>query len=199
MYKNPFAECILKSIEEFEQQSTPYWMRSAIYSKIVRHPLVRRFSWAIPDDNAINKIHNFSNRIVEIGAGNGYWAYMLNHNLKTEIVCYDLDPPTDHDSEFMDEGIYYKILKGSHEVLENYDTNYTLLLCWPPWDNPMAVECLRAFKGTKVIYIGEPRGGCTGTDDFFDELEDKWELHDNVYIPNFEGMNDELYFYVRKK
>ncbi|MCX4091879.1 SAM-dependent methyltransferase [Nocardia sp. alder85J] len=55
-----------------------------------------------------------------------------------------------------------------------------LLLCWPPgWGSPMASRALARFAaagGADVVYIGEPRGGRTGDDAFFEMLGTGWEL-----------------------
>jgi hypothetical protein len=51
----------------------------------------------------------------------------------------------------------------------------------------------------KFIYVGEERGGCTGTDDFFDLLENEWirvePKHNNMSWP---AITDSLVFYERK-
>jgi hypothetical protein len=43
----------------------------------------------------------------------------------------------------------------------------------------MASDALTAFEragGDKLIYIGEPKGGKTGDDAFFDALSSRWDL-----------------------
>ncbi|WP_433663054.1 hypothetical protein ACQPW1_13510 [Nocardia sp. CA-128927] len=55
-----------------------------------------------------------------------------------------------------------------------------LFLCWPPgWGDPMASRALHAFEqagGGRLIFIGEPKGGKTGDDAFFDQLATSWSL-----------------------
>jgi hypothetical protein len=43
----------------------------------------------------------------------------------------------------------------------------------------MASEALRSFEeqgGRRLVYIGEPKGGKTGDDAFFDALASRWRL-----------------------
>jgi len=62
----------------------------------------------------------------------------------------------------------------------------------------MAYETLKAFKGNKIIFVGEGKGGCTGCDNFFQELEKNWTETDYISIPHWLGMHDSLMFFVRK-
>ena len=73
------------------------------------------------------------------------------------------------------------------------------MMSWPPYDNPMAYESLKAFRGNKIIYIGEGSGGCTGCDKFHNELNNNWNAMGTVGIPSFDGIYDQLYLYGRKQ
>jgi len=50
-----------------------------------------------------------------------------------------------------------------------------LFLCYPP-DNDMAMQCLRAYKGQRLVYVGEGRGGVNASPAFFDELDSDWDV-----------------------
>lgn len=71
------------------------------------------------------------------------------------------------------------------------------MLCWPPYDAEMATRALARYKGSCVIYIGEGAGGCTGDDDFHAELAAKWNLATSCEIPQWDGLHDEVFVYVR--
>ena len=143
-----------------------------------RERAVKEFAWAVPSPLAIKTIAKYS-PIVEIGAGTGYWAYLLEQ-ASAQVVCYDIAEPTTS---------YVKIKKGGPEVLRDYAT-HTLFLCWPPYDNHMAFNCLRYYKGNYVIYIGEGYGGCTADDDFHRELDGQFKCILTVQIPQWEGIHD---------
>lgn len=62
------------------------WIRLRIFG----NSLIEKYSWAIPDNNTLNIIKEFS-PLIELGAGNGYWArylfylYYLFYNLKFKL------------------------------------------------------------------------------------------------------------------
>lgn len=75
---------------------------------------------------------------------------------------------------------------------------HTLLLIWPPYDEPMALECLKYFRGDHICYIGEGWGGCTGCDGFHDFLGEHFNEVKKVSIPQWEGLHDRLFVYERR-
>jgi hypothetical protein len=50
--------------------------------------LRQKYAWAIPDARALRIIKHFA-PVVEMGAGTGYWCYLLRQN-GIDIVAYDL-------------------------------------------------------------------------------------------------------------
>lgn len=153
-----------------------------------RKRLVEHYSWAVPNTSAINKITTYS-PIVEIGAGKGYWAKLLQDNGAT-VYPYDIEQ---HEDSWTD--VYHG---GPVSVKEHPDA--ALLLCWPPYDTDMAVAALSAHMhycdNPSVFYVGEGMGGCTGSDDFHEVLEDNFEKVSMVRIPSYSGVRDNLYHYV---
>ena len=43
-------------------------------------------------------------------------------------------------------------------------------------DGPMACDCLAAYAGNTLVYVGEGVGGCNADDDFFHELLQSWTV-----------------------
>jgi len=138
-----------------------------------REALRSHFSYGIPDKVALKIISRYS-PLVEIGAGNGYWAYLLS-KVGADILAYDLFPPLTGTNFQFSKYQWFLIFKGGPEVLSAI-RNRNLLICWPPYNDNMAKNCLTYFKGEFVIYIGENKGGCNGTDSFFDNLEKEYTL-----------------------
>jgi hypothetical protein len=96
------------------------------------------------------------------------------------VNAYDFEPPDSVENvSFPRVG---KLMDVWHHVgdLDEFDANaagqsdYVLFLCWPPgWGNAMAVDALAAFEkagGERLIFMGQPKGGMTGNDAFFDAL-----------------------------
>ncbi|WP_280383081.1 hypothetical protein [Nocardia wallacei] len=78
-----------------------------------------------------------------------------------------------------------------------------LFLCWPPgWGNAMASEALAAFEaagGDRMVYIGEPKGGKTGDDAFFDALAARWVLEsEDAQFVSWWNLADRAQCWIRR-
>lgn len=232
-----------------------------------RSVLVRKFAWSITAPNVLDFIVKTldGRSVVEMGAGTGYWAWMLTQ-LGVDVIAYDSDPPekgtnswhaektkqwhvytaeerlahyenwklfkevTDNlhqlskdnpemvpewpDYEELPEGdwldrpagvsgkheSYHPILEGGPEALRNH-ADRVLFLSWPPYDSPMAADCLMNYEGDTLIFIGENDGGCTGDELFFEALEKHWTLVDELWTEGgfiqWSGLNDYVQIFRR--
>jgi hypothetical protein len=153
-----------------------------------RQYFTQNYSWAVPNKTAIKKIKKFSNgKILEIGSGLGLWAFLLK-DVGADIIPTDKSPS---------KKTFTKVEKLSVEkALDKYDAD-VLLLVWPPFDDPMANNALKKFKGNKVIYIGEGYEGATGDDNFHRRLEKDWDQVDQYDIPRWPYMYDTMTFYSK--
>lgn len=157
-----------------------------------RHELVARFSWAIPNEEALQAIAALS-PIVEIGAGTGYWASLLAAR-GADVVAYDEKPGF---NDWCDHEPYFPVTVGSWQRLYSHPDR-TLFLCWPPYDNPLAVRALEVHTGQRVVYVGEGSGGCCADDAFFRLLDERWEEEREVPIPQWFGLHDTCTIHRRK-
>jgi hypothetical protein len=74
-----------------------------------------------------------------------------------------------------------------------------VFVCWPSYDEGWAGEMAMVIKsGRRLVVIGESRGGCTANNRFFDILDSKFEEVGSIYIPQWDGLHDYLWTYVRK-
>ncbi len=83
------------------------------------------FAWAVPNDAALQTLLNLG-PLVEIGAGTGYWAWLLTR-LGADVIAYDL--ADSHEGQ----GYRFKhqlVRNGGSEVLKSSGQR-ALLLCWP--------------------------------------------------------------------
>lgn len=143
------------------------------------------YAYAIPSPETLEWVCAFcaGYPVVESGAGRGYWAAQLSR-VGLRVDAYELEPPDARENVSFPRAtgqidVWYAVHPSAelgHEDL----AGRVLFLCWPPgWENPMASEALAAFEaagGDRLVYIGEPRGGKTGNDAFFDALESRWKL-----------------------
>lgn len=162
-----------------------------------RQTYCNEYAWAIPTDKVIDKIAKYS-PLVELGAGTGYWAYLLC-KAGADVVAYDINPPDKQPKNPWHDRIsqtWYEVLKGKPPKLTRHPDR-ALLLCWPPYDTPMADQALQYYRGDTVIYIGEGTGGCTATDSFHTTLYNKWKQVDDFNIPQWSGLHDSCTIYRR--
>lgn len=175
----------------------------AIYDELGRKDHFQNtFSWAYPSKQAQDEICDFVNtqndttesqKILEVGSGQGLWAKLLNlRNLNVTA--------TDNFSSHCNFEQMFSHVENlsADQAVAKYNDHQILMLIWPPYAKPMAYQTLLKFKGDKVIYIGEGNGGCTADNYFHKELDDNWELVKYVDIPTWYCLRDSLFLYKRK-
>ncbi len=167
---------------------------------LAREWLTYYCAWAVPTTRAIQAIADLDMPVVEIGAGTGYWAWLLQQ-VGVSVVAFDKyleghyqdtgDPCQTNDDHWVE------VQEGTHTVLYDAYQDHALMLCWPPYANEMASDCLRAYEGDTLIYIGEGHGGCTGNDDFHLDLDMGWTRVAGVALPKWPGLHDDMNIYRR--
>ncbi|MFD0687337.1 hypothetical protein [Actinomadura fibrosa] len=144
------------------------------------------YAYAIPAPQTIEWVADFcaGSTIVELGAGRGYWAAQLARS-GLEVRAYDSEPPDRTNNASFPEAAGQSSVWHPIEDVTEFATcfqsaDHVLFLCWPPgWGNAMSSEALSSFEavgGERLIYVGEPKGGRTGNDAFFDALSARWRL-----------------------
>lgn len=186
---NPYWDLVAPFVSEHEGRrmvngGNPEGSARMAYAQML---LQATYSYAIPSPETIEWVSAFSAGlpIVELGAGRGYWAAQMAR-AGSKVDAYDSEPPDKIDN------MSFARVAGQADVwhsvgdLDDFKqsmagrSDHVLFLCWPPgWGNTMASEALAAFEaagGQRLIFIGQPKGGMTGTDAFFDALSAGWEL-----------------------
>lgn len=68
------------------------WKRQGYVRQIrAKRVSTQRYAFAIPDDRAVSAIVRHAPKIVEVGAGTGYWARQLA-DAGADVVAYDHTP-----------------------------------------------------------------------------------------------------------
>jgi hypothetical protein len=203
---------------------TPYLMDDRLYGRVVdtygmrdrqpinvedmldRHKLCGQYSWSIPDEPALQAIAEYG-PILEMGAGTGYWAWLLRQ-MNVDVVAYDLHPPRPGGRNHWHphHPTWTEVKRGGVPTIGKHQDR-TLMLSWPPYASNFALRCLTTYTGPYLVYIGEGRHGCCGDDRFHALLED--DYHDDADAPyawrrvrtvpllQWYGMHDELVIYER--
>ena len=143
--------------------------------------------------------------ILEVGSGAGIIAARLAHDGKINMTCTDIKPPQNiyHEcyiieNPFINQKSVNKKCINGNIIQEDYTVpNFdTLLLVWPPFDGHFTKghewnhhyrpenilkQALEINKNLKVIVIGEPTGGSTGTTKFWNLIDHKFEKEIEIY------------------
>lgn len=189
-----------------------------------RSRVTARWTWAIPDPTTLQWVAKQvgTRGIVEVGAGNGYWAWQLAQ-LGVDVNAYDIAPVGHKDSWFhealseMRKGDdwydfevqeFHPVEQGSVEVLERPENaGRVLFLCWPNYDSDFAYSALRTFQGDEFIYVGEFYGcnadwqfGCLIGERWYwdrddsqrDEPMQEWEQVEEGPMLSWAGIHDRI-------
>lgn len=123
--------------------------RGEVWDEVQRssEELCHRFAWAIPDERALKVLAHFS-PLVEIGAGKGYWARLLQDR-GVDVLAYDKYTAALEDC-------WTKVKAGGPEVLtKNSMAERNLFLCYPDEQESIASVCLDNFQGEYIVHVGE--------------------------------------------
>ena len=229
-----------------------------------RTSLTRQYAWSLTPPASVDFVleHLDGRPVVEVGAGTGYWAWLLTQ-AGIDVNAYDSDPPSkgrnnwhaprskiwheyteeerrkyrerteglvrttaelkeltkDSEHPYLPElstelpqgdwtegpdgtpgNEFVPVLQGGSEVLELPENRTRVLfLSWPPYDNDMGAEVVRAYQGDTIIYLGEREGGCCGSDTMFQLLDEGWEgvARCSQHV-QWSGIHDHLMTYKRK-
>jgi hypothetical protein len=170
----------------FERSLDRYKARTAFTTEI---------AFAIPCAEAIAVIAQ-SPRIVEVGAGTGYWAALLTQT-GCDVVATDANQGRTGYRQKI--GYHYPVqrLKAVTAVRRHPDRD--VLMSWPSYNEGWAVRAARAIApGRSLYYIGEGSGGCTADDAFFRLMRRDFEEVAECDIPQWDGLHDGLWHYRRR-
>ena len=170
-----------------------------------------------------------SRGLVEIGAGHGQWARVLNDRFQELRASttqgkkkkFDFCLAFDNKSALpLDPTVYHRYTQPYHDyfydqvqpcasiaaVLQQWPCRgRILLLVYPSPNDPMAVDAMRAYAAVSplndtVVYVGEGRGGANADDDFFDYLESgEWILCKILPVQSFGGKGFEKLYIFKRR
>ena len=159
-----------------------------------RYDLVNKYSFSIACDEALHTIQEFGGEILQIGSGTGYWASLLQKAggcvTAVDIMAKIVKPVWFPGTVGCDGVTFLKDADGA--------ANSTLLLCWPRVLGTAIYtysmdELLQEYKGSTVVWIGEPYGSCAMVQ------SSAWLAVKEVKLPHWACIYDRMIVYKRKK
>ncbi|NAS21987.1 hypothetical protein GT755_09855 [Herbidospora sp. NEAU-GS84] len=186
---NPYWDIVEPLVFEHEGRRVVNGGRAEVNSRLAYAQIILQetYAYAIPSPKTIEWISHLctGHKVVELGAGRGYWAAQMAAS-GLSVEAYDLEPPhLTRNVSFPEavgtEDVWHPVNDLVEFAARPYSlSECVLFLCWPPgWGDKMSSEALTLFEesgGRRLIYIGEPQGGKTGNDTFFNALSTGWRL-----------------------
>jgi hypothetical protein len=169
-----------------------------------RRPMVERYCWTIPDPDTVTfVVQHCGPQVIDPLAGTGYWGWML-HQHGIDVLCSDLHPPHNssaipqHNEWHKNVEPFLPVLAAdaADSVAAHGDTR-TLLLSWPPYGSAIGEQVIRAYRGDRIIYIGEGSGGCCGDEGMRKLLESEWREIAEHQPVQWYGLHDFVIVYDR--
>lgn len=208
---NPYWDIIERSVFECDGRRVVNGGRPGGSSRLGYAEIILQasYAYAIPSPETLEWCFGFcgGRPVVELGAGRGYWAAQLTR-VGLSVNAYDVEPPhVAANASFLQAAGQKDVWHHVGDLVEfaeqiSGQADHVLFLCWPPgWGNAMASQALAEFQeagGERMIFIGEPKGGKTADDAFFDELSAGWTLEsqDEHYV-SWWNLNDMAQGWVR--
>ena len=156
-------------------------------------------SWHIPTKELIQELIKYA-PLVSVCSGFGYTESLLKLQ-NIDIIATDIEP--NDNNGWCKKGTYFlevEQLDSINAVIKYSDRN--VFMAWPPYNDDTAYDTVKTMsRGKYLIYIGENRGGCNGTDDFFSYLDSHFEeiTDHNAIIPQWKGLHDYVSIYKKIK
>jgi hypothetical protein len=174
----------------------------------LRPALSHAFAYAVPNGRALDRIAA-SGRVVELGAGGGYWARCLAAR-GAEVAAFDRLRPAEDGSDHGRQLRHHLIRPGGPaEAAAELAAARALLLCWPPGMlfhdvsgapvgySTMGMEALDRFAGDTVVFVGE-RSKSFGSPAFFRRLGAELRLVELIEIRNLGDWRDAVHVFERR-
>jgi len=158
--------------------------------------LAHRYSYVLPQPHLLDVVRRHA-PLVELGAGTGYWAYLLRL-MDTDVAAYDQAPPGGTRENRYHPGArpWTEVREGDATVLAGH-ADRSLFLCWPPAFSALW-EALRFYAGGLVIYVGD-RGPRTARLAGLERLFEELEAHPVVALDPAPGRSAELSVWRRRR
>lgn len=159
-----------------QERGEPYeFSRGAMINK--RLIASETYAWAIPNGDALSEIARRA-PIIEIGAGLGYWAKILQDK-KVDIIPTDPNPP----KPFGNLDKAWTVVYPQETWVAWPMTKRTLFMCWVP--EAAAKETVELYRKDTILWVGEP-------------IEfSGFEQAKKIPIPQWSGFEDALFIFER--
>ena len=164
---------------------------------------MHHFGCVVPSYESLEVIKQSAGKraVVEIGSGNGYWAYMLRR-MGVSVQAVD-----NQQSEYRTMWIGDTLVKDAEQYLKEKKgcKDDLLLLVYPIVSSDFTSGILDTYKGDTVCVAGtQNRNGYTAfkdrtIDEYMKVEKPDYEKTIQIPLPSFAGKDEALYVFERPK
>lgn len=144
-----------------------------LYNNRIRYVYTADYSYALLTKEFIDQMVEYlkDKKVLEVMSGTGYFGSLLKDR-GIDIVCTDDDSWDRYKRHKRFTEI--EVMDAVEAVNKYADQVDVVIMSWPPYDDPIAANVARCcYKhNLPIIFIGEPQGGCTADNDFFEFIDD---------------------------
>jgi hypothetical protein len=159
------------------------------YHRILEHmDFIDKYSFVTPPAIAIAEIKKFVgiDKVLEVGAGLGFWAKLLR--------LIDIDVLATDRSIYPTIYTFIEKIDGV-EAVKKYKDKNVLMMIWPEDEN-WVDETLQNFTGNKMIFAGNH--DCCATEKFYERCSNEWNNIKSIETPAWFDSNCDVKLYERK-
>lgn len=183
------------SSADLSPETIEAYIRGSLPRYTARTKFNQEISFAVPCAEAIAMIAQ-SPRLLEVGAGTGYWAALLA-GAGCDVVATDAARSKTGYRQTI--GRYHEVKSMKATMAVNRHQDRDLLMVWPSYDDGWAARAAAVLpRGRSLYFIGEDQGGCTADDAFFKVLDRDFEEVAECGIPQWDGLHDWLWHYRKR-
>lgn len=181
----------------------PYSPKGNFGDTVIRRMFIEKYGFHFPAYDSLAKIRDYvsGKSVLSIGSGCAFVESLLQ---KLGVNVIPTDPYLSHCTDEVTRHTEVKVMTA-REAIEAHSEIDIFLFCWPSYDPDPdwpgeAMEMIVSGKNenTRVIHIGESEGGCTGSQKFFDLLNEHFSMEDEVWGRNYYSINDCVQFWGPK-
>jgi tetratricopeptide (TPR) repeat protein len=160
--------------------------------------LCNKYAWGVPTDAALTALASLG-KIVEVGAGTGYWTALLRAR-GADVVAYDMAPVDLGNNKYHTRTRSWTEVHKAGAKIAGKHADRALFICWP--EEVVAMRAMKAYRGDKLACVGV-YGVLTDSPDLFEELSLNWSVENVIELPGWtvgleEGQQDCLYILKRE-
>lgn len=170
--------------------------------RILRNLMRRLFGYGYFRESTAKEMAKFVNNRTVLGLGSGRcWGEAMLSAQDTPVIATDDCSWKSFAPPFRNRTLTVAPALAALAAVTHWSDIKNLFISWPPYGESGIVDAVKLFTkngGEKIIYIGEGRDGCTGSDEFHEFLHANYECVASYEDNPAWTQHDLVFFYVRK-